>query len=315
MQFALVGDVQFELITYFEGLDGSFGVDYAEHARIEGKPRLQFIGERLDGWLLKLRFHVSYCDPEKEVTRLRKTMSVHMGMPFILANGDYKGDFVITDVSVTSEQTDPTGSLVSAEADMRLKEFVAPDGVKPVRKSGPAVIAPGAALPSGVAQAAKATTEVASATTSTLGSVKSAVAGAVKAASSVTAAISTVKSTMDAVRSLASNPLGAIAKLSSSMGDLGRMGGASETLAAVLGPVRDQLKDVGPVINVALKVSTQANQLRNSIGSLSPDNVGSRVASLSTDLRRLEDDWHGASVPLAKLTAQVVARTDIGKSA
>ena len=39
MQFALLGEIQFELITYFDGLEGRFGSDYAEHALIEGKRR------------------------------------------------------------------------------------------------------------------------------------------------------------------------------------------------------------------------------------------------------------------------------------
>lgn len=46
--FALLGDVQFDLITYFDGFESQFGADFAEHALIEGKPRLQFIGDKLD---------------------------------------------------------------------------------------------------------------------------------------------------------------------------------------------------------------------------------------------------------------------------
>ncbi|EFS3478989.1 hypothetical protein HX217_005299, partial [Salmonella enterica] len=42
--FAVLGDIEFELITYWDGFEATFGVDYAEHARIEGKPGLQFVG-------------------------------------------------------------------------------------------------------------------------------------------------------------------------------------------------------------------------------------------------------------------------------
>ena len=31
--FALLGDVQFDLITYFDGFESQFGADYAEHPR------------------------------------------------------------------------------------------------------------------------------------------------------------------------------------------------------------------------------------------------------------------------------------------
>ncbi len=46
--FAVLGDIEFELITYWDGFEATFGVDYAEHARIEGKPGLQFVGDKLD---------------------------------------------------------------------------------------------------------------------------------------------------------------------------------------------------------------------------------------------------------------------------
>ena len=55
--FAVLGDIEFELITYWDGFEATFGVDYAEHARIEGKPGLQFIGDRLDEIQISLVFH------------------------------------------------------------------------------------------------------------------------------------------------------------------------------------------------------------------------------------------------------------------
>ena len=33
--YAVLGDVEFELITYFDGMEAQFGMDYAEHALIE----------------------------------------------------------------------------------------------------------------------------------------------------------------------------------------------------------------------------------------------------------------------------------------
>ncbi len=36
--FAVLGDIEFELITYWDGFEATSGVDYAEHARIGGKP-------------------------------------------------------------------------------------------------------------------------------------------------------------------------------------------------------------------------------------------------------------------------------------
>ncbi|NPI41848.1 hypothetical protein HC451_25040, partial [Escherichia coli] len=55
--FAVLGDIEFELITYWDGFEATFGVDYAEHARIGGKPGLQFVGDRLDEIQITLVFH------------------------------------------------------------------------------------------------------------------------------------------------------------------------------------------------------------------------------------------------------------------
>ena len=46
-QHALLGEITFDLITYFEGMEASFSANYAEHALIEGKPRLQWVGDNL----------------------------------------------------------------------------------------------------------------------------------------------------------------------------------------------------------------------------------------------------------------------------
>ena len=143
MQYALLGDLQFELLAYFDGLEGQFGSDYAEHARIEGKPRLQWIADKLDSWVIKLKFHISYCDPEEELARLRQASSSHAPLPFILANGEYKGDFVITDISSTAEHTDSYGQLLAVEASISLKEYVEPQSGTDLaaKKAAPAVMA------------------------------------------------------------------------------------------------------------------------------------------------------------------------------
>lgn len=118
------GDVQFDLITYFDGFDSQFSVDYAEHPLIEGKPRLQFVADKLDEIRIQLSFHFHYCDPEAELAKLKKALATHEAMAMVLGNGDYKGWFVLTDVQAISKQTDPGGTLIALEATITLREFV-----------------------------------------------------------------------------------------------------------------------------------------------------------------------------------------------
>ncbi|UTH73987.1 phage tail protein [Chromobacterium sp. IIBBL 290-4] len=122
--FALLGEVQFDLITYFDGFESQFGADYAEHALIEGKPRLQWIADKLDEIRIQLSFHSQYCDPEAELLKLRQALANHQAMALVLGNGDYKGWFVLTDVTATSKQTDKAGTLIALEASITLREYV-----------------------------------------------------------------------------------------------------------------------------------------------------------------------------------------------
>jgi len=125
-QHALLGEVSFDLITYFEGHELSFGADYAEHALIEGKPRLQFIGDRLDERNWSLVFHAGFCDPEAELQKLRRLIASHGAAPLTFANGDHKGFFVPLEASVGFRQSSRDGTAIWIEASLKLREHVAP---------------------------------------------------------------------------------------------------------------------------------------------------------------------------------------------
>ncbi|QST27720.1 phage tail protein [Escherichia albertii] len=122
--FAVLGDIEFEVVTYWDGFDASFGMDYAEHARIEGKPGLQFIGQKLDEVSISLVFHDHYCQPDVELARLRDAMAAHQALALVFGNGDYRGWFVVTDIRATSQQTDGLGNVQALSAELSLKEYI-----------------------------------------------------------------------------------------------------------------------------------------------------------------------------------------------
>lgn len=121
--YAVLGEIEFDLITYFDGMEARFGSDYAGHALIGRKPRLQFVGDKLDEIRIDLVFHITYCNPEAELIRLHNAKKSHDALALVLGNGDYKGRFVITDLQFTGRHTDRSGSLLAAEAQLSLKEF------------------------------------------------------------------------------------------------------------------------------------------------------------------------------------------------
>jgi phage protein U len=121
--FAQLGNIKFDLITYFNGFDDVQKHNFAEHQTIENKPKLQFIGDELDELNIKLNFHSSFCTPEDEIKKLKDTAKKHQELAFILGNGKYVGRFVIIEITSTTQQSDKLGNLISIESEIKLKEW------------------------------------------------------------------------------------------------------------------------------------------------------------------------------------------------
>ncbi len=122
-QHALLGTVAFSLVTYFEGMEAKYAADYAEHALLEGKPALQWTGDKLDELSWDIVLHSGYCDPETEMLKLRQAVRDHKALPLVFANGDYRGYFVPTEATITSKHHTSTGSAIWIEAKLSLREF------------------------------------------------------------------------------------------------------------------------------------------------------------------------------------------------
>ncbi|QBY42294.1 phage tail protein [Arsenophonus nasoniae] len=121
--FAVLGDIPFQLGTSFDALDGTFGNDFAEQARIGHKPGLQFTGAKLDEYHLILVLHQRYCDPAREWQRLQAASRAHQALAFVLGNGDYKGWFVITDLSLSTQLCSAQGRAQALSVEVTLREY------------------------------------------------------------------------------------------------------------------------------------------------------------------------------------------------
>lgn len=121
--FAQLGDIEFELITYFNGMNESQSYNYAQHERINKKPVLQFLGLNLQEQDIKLNFHASFCTPEDEIKKLKDVANLGTPLKFIKGNGDYVGVFVITEIASMTEQATNEGDLISVQVDLKLREY------------------------------------------------------------------------------------------------------------------------------------------------------------------------------------------------
>lgn len=121
--FAQLGDIEFDLIAYLDGFNTWRKIDYAEHPIIEGKPKLQYIGESLETVAIRLSFHASFCDPEAELEALKDAASQYAPLAFIFANGVYKGKYVIEDIRDEVQQTFDDGTVIAVTVEVNLKEW------------------------------------------------------------------------------------------------------------------------------------------------------------------------------------------------
>ena len=129
--FAQLGDIKFELITYFNGLQERSSYNYAQHDRINNKPVLQFLGKNLQEQDLKLNFHRTFCTPEDEIKKLKTVADKATPLKFIKGNGEYIGVFVIEEIQSSTEQASSEGDLISIQVDIRIKEYTGKIPQKP----------------------------------------------------------------------------------------------------------------------------------------------------------------------------------------
>ena len=121
--FAQLGDIQFDLITYFDGINSTVTYNYAEHERINNKTLLQFMGENLQEFTIKLNLHSSFCVPEDEILKIRTEAKLGKPLKFIKGNGEYVGAFVISQIQKATQQTSPEGDLIAIQVELQLKEY------------------------------------------------------------------------------------------------------------------------------------------------------------------------------------------------
>lgn len=302
--FALLGDVQFDLITYFDGFESQFGTDFAEHALIEGKPRLQFIGDKLDEIRIQLAFHLHYCDPEAELAKLKDALAAHQAMALVLGNGDYKGWFVLTDVQATSKHTDKAGTLIALEASITLREFVG-DKKNPLQP--PAVqpkLPPAAAKALPASQTAGVAT-LASGTAAVRDNIRQAVTYANQAQSALRVAVDAAR----LAQKLRDNPLAALGRVPSLLTGMKQVAGPLENLSPALASLTSQLPEAAGILRASNNALGAVRNAQGALSAVSASTVTGRIDYLAGQLSAATGALESAAPSISKLAGKVVTRT------
>lgn len=294
--YALLGDIEFGLVTAFDELELQTGSDYAEHALIGRKPRLQHVGEKLDELRFQLKYHASYCDPDVEVGRLRLAQSAHKPMSFVQGNGDYRGTFVIAELGVIARHTDAFGTLISVEASMTLREYTG----DPANPLPPAVIRTASSLPVMLGQAS-------------FQPGASLAALAVTAVKGGTMAVKDALGQIGAVKALIiSDPVAAYVRLQQVRQEIDRQipqwKNLGNNLAASVKREAAQAA-VGLVVQGMDKTFPEMTQISSIVGAVAQNALPPALSQMAPNVQSAESALRDIAAPLARLTAMIGVRS------
>lgn len=143
--YAVLNDIELEIITWLDGMAASFAADYAEQGLIGRKSLLQYTGHRPDEIRIDARLHAQWCNPAEELRRVKSKMDAREPVAFVLGTGEYRGVFVISDLQLTTTQTDGRGAAIAFELSITLREYIG----DPAEPNPPGVVTAGYRIPIG----------------------------------------------------------------------------------------------------------------------------------------------------------------------
>lgn len=121
--FAILGDIEFTVAGGISGMEWRSSADWAEHARIRGKPLLEWVGEGLDEYNLTIELHPLLGDPAVRLHALRQAKSSHQPLALVMGSGEYLGPYVVTDLSQATRRATANGHTQAATLQVSLREY------------------------------------------------------------------------------------------------------------------------------------------------------------------------------------------------
>lgn len=120
--YGQLGDIVFKALYGFDSFNVKGEQVISEHARIEGKPRLQNSGSKADELSLSIRLHANFTDPEKQLAILKEYKEKGEVLTFLNGKGVVYGDFILKSYDYTPEVITPEGEMVSVYVNLSLIE-------------------------------------------------------------------------------------------------------------------------------------------------------------------------------------------------
>lgn len=122
-----LGNITFEGLKGFSALGSREAPSLAQHAVIDGKPKLQRTGDTLDEYRIAIMFHSRFCNPETEVGKLKSAMRSGEILPLIVGTGETLGNFVISEIEQDVQHTTKEGAIIMTRLNVSLLESAGSD--------------------------------------------------------------------------------------------------------------------------------------------------------------------------------------------
>ena len=122
----VVFEVSFEKVKTFRDFQVQRNAKYTEHAIHGRKGLLEFTGLSAATASLRIRLDAALgVNPKEELETLRKMLSDHEAVPFIL-DGEPQGDglWVLEGIDENYEIIDNYGTFITVEVNIKLKEYI-----------------------------------------------------------------------------------------------------------------------------------------------------------------------------------------------
>jgi len=294
--YFMLGNVAFEPVDLTD-FNETHSADYAEHAVLKGKPRLQAMGEKLSELSFAIRLHHKIGGVEKRYQALLSAQSKQEAMPLIIGRGKYKGNFVITDISSVTLFTDKFGNALAREMNITLREFVGDMDDNPLGAAlnlGSNSLL-GSILPEGALKA--------------LSEVKETVQKGAELFNQGRQIVDEVRNTIAIVRQLADDPMAALAYLPGVLGSFGELTGMSGLFEGI----RDVLPAISEFSQEANGIYSDLMVMKDSLtfGSQSNgSNLDDWFKPADNALSDINERIDNAATPVAAMTAWIVLRED-----
>jgi hypothetical protein len=122
--YAQIGNIALENQTGFESFSHEKGASIPEHAVIDGKPRLQKTGNKLDKITFAINLHIGFCVPEDVIVLFEKYVINSTPVPITLGTGRFLGNFILTDIKKNVVQTNASGKIIECKIEIPALEWV-----------------------------------------------------------------------------------------------------------------------------------------------------------------------------------------------